>query len=510
MNLEDVEQSFWPLRRAFADVEDTNPLDDDRVDQQLSPVLSVFRRSCQAVIDGVLIEMRLQGNDCLVVGTRMKAQSMKMYTFDADEESLFEAANFFAPETAPMQRIRWLLTLKSLHEAKGQWVEAAEALVMCARTITDSIPHLKHVWRPSRFVLWSDSRRSLWLSTVGEEMGHPERGNEQVMHFADNFLEPRDFVGSTGKPSATGRLPQPTVPAMCVMLTTIAKEAVALYLREDGMDELAYNRLEALLKLLMGILDDHGAMSLDSGNNKRFGGLGGKKRYVEDEAALRRVLASLSGDMTKLAERLLLIVQDEPASAEASKSPRSSKSSKQPYFVRVLLSGKKPTRFQESTTLPTFLEWNTPCVCRVPKHMVESSRARTARDASRLEDVMCSEFGKPIREALSRDGTPGSIVFRAGHDSVPPPNANAVDESIIYVDVSFVQIDVTRDDTAFWRESKHFFYRKPTREEAAPGSRDQLQETAATLVELTVAHTFPSALSRQRTLLTSEFRSSIS
>jgi hypothetical protein len=59
MNLEDVEQSFWPLRRAFADVEDTNPLDDDRVDQQLSPVLSVFCRSCQAVIDGVLIEMRL-------------------------------------------------------------------------------------------------------------------------------------------------------------------------------------------------------------------------------------------------------------------------------------------------------------------------------------------------------------------------------------------------------------------------------------------------------------------
>jgi hypothetical protein len=64
-NLEDVEKAVWPIRRSFADVEDTNPLDDDRVDPQLAPVLSVFCRACQAVIDGVLIEMRLQGDDCV-------------------------------------------------------------------------------------------------------------------------------------------------------------------------------------------------------------------------------------------------------------------------------------------------------------------------------------------------------------------------------------------------------------------------------------------------------------
>ena len=165
-DLEDAERAVWPLRRSFADIEDANPLDDDRVDPQLTPLLSVFCRACQAIIDGVLIEMRLQLETCDIVGTKMKVQPSVMHTFDADEESLFEAANFFMPETAPMQRIRWLMTLKSLHKAKGQWVEAAESLIMCARTISDSISHLESVWRPVRFPLWSDSRRSIWLATV--------------------------------------------------------------------------------------------------------------------------------------------------------------------------------------------------------------------------------------------------------------------------------------------------------------------------------------------------------
>jgi hypothetical protein len=508
-NLEDVEKSVWPLRRSFADVEDNNPLDDDRVDPQLSPVLSVFCRACQAVIDGVLIEMRLQGSSCNVVGTRMEAQSVKSYTFDADEESLFEAASFFVPETAPMQRIRWLMTLKSLHEAKGQWVEAAESLIMCARTISDSIPHLRHVWRPSRFVLWSDSRRSLWLSTVGEEMGNPEQGNEQVMSFADNFLEPSDILGPAGKPSNSSRLAQPTVSAMCTMLTNISKQAVAFYVREDGMDESAYARLESLLKILMGVLDDHGTANAEGGRAK-LGGLMGRKRYVEEEAALRRVLASISGDMTKIAERLLLIVQDQPRSPASGKtlSPRASDSKSRPYFVRVLLSGKKPMRFVESTTIPTFLEWNTPCICRVPKSLVESTLTKTAKNPSKLEEAMCSEFGKPIRDALLRSGVTESIVFRFGNRVVP--RSEAMDDSAIHVDISFVQTTVSgvdstaRYENTAWQHSKHFYYRKAS---TAPTPSGQNQDIASTLVEMTVAHIFPCALSRQRTLLTSEILS---
>ena len=517
--LQDVEKAVWPLRRSFADVEDANPLDDDRVDPQLSPLLSVFCRACQAVIDGVLIEMRLQGSDCVIVGARMKAQPIKSYTFDADEESLFEAASFFVPETAPMQRIRWLLTLKSLHEAKGQWVEAAETLMMCASTICDSIAHLRNVWRPSRFVLWSDGRRSLWLSTVGEEMGNPELGNEQVMNFADNFLEHTEMIGPDSKTSPSGRLPQPTVSAMCTMLTSIAKDAVSLYQREGGMDELAYERLEALLKILMAVLDDHGASmgsGLGSSSTRLGGSLSGKKRRVEDEAALRRVLASLSGDMTKLAERLLLIAQNEPKKSEADKlkPKQATVMDQRQVYVRINMSGKKPDRFKESTTVPTFLEWNTPCICRVPRKVVESSLAKCKGDLNRLEDISCSEFGLPIREALLSVGATEPISVRTGARGLREPEP--LDAETTCVDISFVHSHVSgleknpRSDSSAWRHSKHFIYKKPTTSptsEDATGLPHSPRGVSSSLVEMTLAHAFPCALSRQRSLLTSEFMS---
>lgn len=516
-NLEDVEKSIWPLRRSFADIEDANPLDDDRVDPQLSPVLSVFCRGCQAMIDGVLIEMRLQGRDCVVVGARMKSQPLDMYTFDADEESLFEAASFFLPETGPVQRVRWLMTLKSLHKSKGQWVEAAETLMMCARTISDSIPHLKHVWRPSRFPLWSDTRRSLWLSTVGEEMGNPERGNEQVMSFADNFLEPDLLDDSNGKPPSTSRLPQPTVSGMCALLTSITKEAVSMYVREEGMDGRAYTRLESLLKILMDSLDEHGMNGLGSSGRTRFSNGMGRKRYVEEEASLRKVIASISGDMTKLAERLLGVVQDDPTNpAKASEARNNRKPQNEEerlsYFIRVHLSGKKPSRFLESTTLPTFLEWDKPCICRVPKKIVESALAASAgrRHPERLEEIMCLEFVKPLRNALQRDNGSSSIVFRVGNQKTP-----SLPEEGIFVDVAFVQMHIIssfadaanqREDLAFGHQSKHFFYRIPQADDA-PGQKSQTLRAGGStgLMEMTVANSFPCPLSRQRTVLTSEF-----
>jgi hypothetical protein len=496
-DLEDVEKSVWPLRRSFADVEDASPVDDERVDPQLAPVLSPFCRACQAVIDGVFIEMRLQGRNCSIVGTEMKEYPLEKYTFDADEESLFEAASFFVPETAPMQRIRWLMTLKSLHEAKGQWVEAAESLIMCARTISDSIPHLRHVWRPSRFALWSDERRSLWLSTVGQEVGNPERGNAQVMNFADNFLEPDQLGNSSKKSSDTAKLTQPTISGMSALLTSLTKEAVSLYLREDCMDSLAYSRLESLLKVLMRILDDHGIT--DSGNVRtRLGKTILRKQQVEEEASLRKVIASISFDMTKLAERLLLIVEDESTSAAGkAKSKEAVKEERRPYFVRVLLSGKKPTRFVESTTLPTFLEWDTPCVCRVPKGVVDSAVARSAKDAGRFEELMCSTFGKSIREALLRDDNKASIVLKTGNK--PRAAESHGSNNAVHVEIGFVEMDVSEfdtrdgDSTTFGHQDKHFVYHRPT-----------MGSTPTALVKMTVAHPFPCPLSRQRTLLTSE------
>jgi hypothetical protein len=500
--MEDVSKALWPLRRAISDLEDTNPLDDDRVDSQLAPVLSVFCRACQAVMDGVLVEMRLRGDGLTIVGTRVPTEQLSDATFDADEESLFESANFFVPETAPMQRIRWLLTLKALHEAKGQWVEAAEALLLCARTISDSIPHLKSVWRPSRFILWSDSKRSLWLETVGEDMGHPDRGNTQVMDFADEFLEPELILGTPITVSSAGKLQQPTVSAMCSMLTNVTKEAVGFYLREDGMDELAYYRLENLLRAVMNVLEDHNPHGMGRG---AFQGMGtsARRRYVEEEASLRRVLASLSGDMTRLAERLLLTVENEPATPDASSasSPASPKKQvvKRPCYVVVRIFGKKPARFEESTTIPTFLEWDTPCVCRVPKTIDQ----KPSRDLSKWAKKLCLEFARPLLFSLQNECGTDSVILRTepGGDLFPDP-------SMTYLHVFPASTDnipglerSPSTSTSNALISKRFFHPKDT------GGKKSKAASANVLVELTVAHAFPCALSRQRSLLTTEILS---
>eukprot|EP00934_Nitzschia_sp_Nitz4_P000702 Nitzschia sp. Nitz4//scaffold22_size323478//2066//9634//NITZ4_000488-RA/size323478-processed-gene-0.433-mRNA-1//-1//CDS//3329542878//702//frame0 len=509
-SLKDAERAIWPLRRSFADLEDANPLDDDRVDPQLAPVLGFFCRACQAVLDGVLIEMRLQGSSCVVVGTPLEVQSNDLYVFDADEESLFEAANFFAPETAPIQRIRWLMTLKSLHKSKGQWVEAAESLILGTRAIADSMLHLKSVWRPSRFPLWCDSRRSLWLDTVGEDMGFPDRGNEQVMDFADTYLEPELLEEEfTPKPSDSGtQLPQPTIPGMCVLMTKLVKEAVAMYREEGNMDGLAYSRLESLLMILMGVLEEHGSSRL---RDPRIFSLQGQSRHVEEVASLRKVIASISGEMTSLAEQMLLLV-DSKTSAETPKSKNSGgakpDAKQELYFVRLLLSGnKKPTRFLESTTLPSFLEWETPCICRVPKAVVEKALATSeksgAERSERLEQLMCSTFGKPLRNGLLLSMERSNIIFRLGNQT---PTEADKDDKTVYVDIGFVQMNLSRSPHSAIQaglttnqQSKRFTYRKPP---------DLNEVISSTFVEVTVAHEFPSPLSRQRSLLTSEFTSS--
>lgn len=384
-SIEDVERAAWPLRRALADIEEANPLDDDRVDPFLSPLLSTLCRACQAIIDGVLIELRLTGRECTIVGSKVQMRDGDCYIFDADEESLYEAASFFVPETAPLQKLRWLFTLTRLHEAKGQWVEAAETLILCARTASDSIPHINSVWRPSRFVLWYDSRRSLWLSTVGKDMGRPDRGHEQVMQFADVFLEPPSLVQEVPSKSQSSKLPLPSIQEMCNILTYATKQAVSNYLKEVGMEELASSRLEVLLQTVMLVTDDH---NMKSFSNPKKNTVAARKRTADEIAALRRSSAVLNGELTKLAESFV----SDTGSSPRKSSPKDDFRRRQ-YYVRVILSGKKPHRFLESTTIPTFLEWNNPCICRVPQRVIESVVASGARDPARMEERIVKEFG---------------------------------------------------------------------------------------------------------------------
>ena len=555
----DVERSVWPLRRALADMEEANPQDDDRIDPQLSPFLSTLCRGCQAIIDGVLIELRLKGDHYTIVGSditipppispvptmRKGGQSVEAdsghrpasFAFDADEESIYEAASSFLPETGPLQRLRWLLTLKTLHEEKGQWVEAAETLMLCATTVADALPHVKNVWRPSRFNLWRDSSRSIWLSTVGEEKGLPDRGNTQVMEFAEDFLEPSSIVGSISKKAGVaGMLERPTVSMLCAILCGVAEESIDDYLKEAGMESHAYQRFEQLLKVVMGVADNYVDRSGPATRSSTK-----QHAFMEENAALRKVSAALNGHMTRLAERMLLIAQisdDANGNIEASTtqslhSPRLSDASGRQFYVRVELVGKKIARFCESTSLPTFCEWNSPTICRVPSHVVQSA---TASDTYLLRDDLrgspsiekaaqgsaelrlCLAFSEPLLIALSREIPLDNIVFGSHRPSDEQLRGEAVGEktylvaSIGYDNVAalFSETDDTGRDLGGVEQTKRFLFRNNVLSGEMSGSSQQQlgSESPANFVEYTVALEFPCALSRQRTLLQSEFVSS--
>ena len=500
-----IENAVWPLRRAFADVEEADPDDDDRVDSQLSPILSILCRSCQAIMDGVLIELRLKGNNLTVVGTRLgSSRKSSSYIFDADEESLFEAASFFPSETAPMQKLRWLQTLKSLHESKGQWVEAAETLMLCAKTISDSIPHLRNGWRPSEFILWHDDRRSLWLGTIGKDIGLPDRGNVQVMEFASIFLEPSNLFGESSKKTVGRKLAQPTVSAMCTMLTKVTKEAVSKYLNEDGMDELAFSRLEALLRVVISVVEDYSVQSTD---RSIMMGIASRQRMAEESALLRRVSASLNSDLTRLAERLALVTQDDgdgptDAGPRQVAQPLAKSAACRQYYVRVVFSGIKPQRFTERTTIPTYFDWDSPCISRVPQAIITNAVA-SQKNGEKLEVKICNAFAQPLLNVLGE-----SVVFR-NSEIVGDPNESIgstfLDISLVHMDIATMNRDAARGGLL---ESKRFFCRKPDASFQLNNSSELpqfLRGVATNLIEFTVANPFPCPLSRQRTLITSEF-----
>jgi hypothetical protein len=509
---DDLERSIWPLRRSFADLEDANPLDDDRIDPELSTILTSWCRVSQAVLDSVLIELRLKKGQCVVVGKRVEVSSSNTSTLDADEESVWEAASFFVAETGPMQRIRWLQTLKELHKSKGQWVEAAETMICCSNTICDAIPHLHQVWRPSRFLLWSDSRRSTWLQTVGEEMGHPDRGNAAVVSFSDEFLEPRSILGASATRSKSGKLRQPTLSTMCAMLTAVTQEAVALYQREDvGMDETIYARVEKLLLNVLNVLSDHG--SFDIRFSPRIASI--TPREIEEQALLRSVSISLSGEMTKLSERLLLMIQEESGNStnkmmRQSKTVRETQALRCSFYVLVSISGIKPPRFQESTTLPTFLDWNTPCVMRVPQHLVNSARLACGDDFQQLTRNLCLEVGKSLQHTIVHESVSHvelRLETEQGYSKSNDHSQTLIDVTLLYTDVESMKLPLDLHSRV--RETKRFFYKRSDpllsdQEKAIPTPESG---KATKLVEVTVAQTFPSVLSRQRALLTSEFLS---
>ena len=500
-----VEKSLWPLRRALADIEEADPIDDDRVDAQLIPFLSHFCRACQAIIDGVIIELRLQGNDCEVIDIRLQMISGDLrnsggkvlplsWMFDADEESLFEAASFFVPETSPLQRVRWLLTLKRLHAYKGQWVEAGETLMLCANTVAEAIPHIRSVWRPSHFTLWNDVTAAPWLATVGKGTSQGTM-NDAIMEFANEFLEPsflRDLVSSSSDDYVDQGIASPNIPVICKILSIVSKGAVQMYEKENGMDPIVFARLEELLKIVMGFVEEHAIAAGGVGGGRRSSRYN-RAQLVEEIAMLRKASATVNELVTRTAERMLLLAEQNSTPSSFGFNYFQSKSNKMEiFFVRMQLIGKKCKRFLESTTIPTFLDWNVPFMYRVPSDYVwkvfSGERIKSAKNRikknSQLQDFIekeiCNAFAEPFISFLRQNTSTDGVKFctEMPDDIEIEKNGN----KLLYLVVSPVRIIRSSKE----HQTKKFHSSMPTE----------------STEEITVAKYFPCALSRQATVIT--------
>ncbi|KAL3803405.1 LOW QUALITY PROTEIN: hypothetical protein HJC23_009369, partial [Cyclotella cryptica] len=463
-SMDDVEVTLWPMRRAFADVEETNPVDDDRVDPQLMPSISSLCRTGQAIIDGVLVEIRLRGFDSFDLQkmktgpsgytiSPMDRQLSYKTLFDADEESLFEAATFFSPESSLPQRLRWLLTLRDLHISKSQWVEAAETLILSANSIIESLPHLTEIWRPSRFDLWGDCKRSPWLSSIGLSSGIQIRGNEAVTEFSISFLEP-DCGLAHAAPNCL------SVGAACTTLSSIVDQAFLAF-KESGLEDLAYHHFELLLNKLSPIV-------INKDRNFR----------IQDVSSLRRVQGNICAKLVRFDSMTL----QEGRGLVHSSSPSDTRNGSTRY-VRVILRGNKPERFKESTTIPTYFEWNVPSICRVPAHVIARANNAMSKNSTQNEEVcLCSTFAELYISALQATGDIDSVILRIGSSSNIPVN-----ESNTFLDVALVQMKPQSRSNP--DKSRKFFLR---------------DNHGFRLTEFTVTHKFPHVLSRQRCLVTNE------
>lgn len=459
----DAETALWPLRRSLADVEETNPIDDDRIDTQLIPSITTFCRTGQAIIDGVFVEMRLKGaSEKVDVGKIAEAQSKRLTTsfqfgnlhpgaiFDADEESLLEAANFFSPQTSPPQKLRWLFALRDLHVTKRQWSEAAETLVLGAHSLIISLEHLGNIWRPNQFDLWNDYRHSPWLKTVGLS----EESNGAVMRFARSFLEPGGMFYGTGQYTYTRQL---SVRDVCSVLNVVIEQIYLAYAEEEGMEDIAFAHFEELLNKISASI-----------NNV-------SRRYnSEDINALRRVRALICSKLTPLT------VHDIVGSPTRNQLD-STVDFRGGVYVRLLLCGYKPDFLKESTTIPTYFEWNAASICRVPVSVIMTATVLQKKTKRSLEECICMAFAEPLTKALKDKGSEIPIIVQANSTD------DGVDESKTSINIALVQRMKVMSSASL--KTRKFYLRNDDG-----------------ITEFTVGHKFPYRTSRQRCLVKSEVK----
>ena len=122
---------------------------------------------------------------------------------------------------------------------------------------------------------------------------------------------------------------------------------------------------------------------------------------------------------------------------------------------------------------------------------------------------LCLAFSEPLLIALSRETPLENIIFGSNRPSEEQLSCEAVGEntylivSIGYDSVAalFSETDSTAENPGGIEQTKRLLFRNNVQNE-------ERTSTTGSFVEYTVAREFPCALSRQRTILQSEFISS--
>ena len=219
---------------------------------------------------------------------------------------------------------------------------------------------------------------------------------------------------------------------------------------------------------------------------------------MEEIAALRKVSATINELVTKTAERMLLLAEEEDSRRGTSTSLginfQSKTSKMETFYVRMQLIGKKSDRFLESTTIPTFLDWDVPYICRVPSGLIwkamNGERVKYAKKHMKsaptlqqfIEVEICTTFAEPYILFLEEELSESCIKFCT---EIPEDREVEKNESttLYFIVVPVRSIRSSRDHH---NQSKKFHCKS---------MNDGTDE-------ITVANHFPCALSRQATLIT--------
>lgn len=322
-----------------------------------------------------------------------------------------------------------------------------------------------------------------------------------MIQFSENFLEsPTLLLNGALKEQASslqstlhGKLYHPTIPSLCNMLKIMSDEAVKNYSEEGPHTEmLASIRIEQLLRNVMDVIDQHSSSTIVQDRNDR-------KQRADSNAALRRVSTHVNLLLARLAESMA-----KDTSALENSAPTGSSNA----FVRVSLLGKKPHRFEEaSTSIPSFIEWENVYICRIKHSILEKATKQKNFIASStsVEDNICEAFAQPILATINAERDINPAIFC----TKPPSEARLAKEGasrtfVVVTPVKMSTAGATKATTskAFDKvsisdgvQSKRFF----SKNELDAGRK------MATIIESTVAHCFPCALSRQRAIITTEY-----